>query len=76
MMETTRLKTDENGIPILESAVAPDAVRNAEPSPALDLTDHEKVEHLLQNEAVQSLLADLTEIVPQPPPVKVVGRCA
>ena len=61
MTDTTPLKTDEDGIPILDTAVAPDAVQDIKPAPGIDLSDQEQVELLLENEAVQSLLADLTE---------------
>jgi len=60
-MEPESIKLDENGIPVLENTVAPDAPAEEQAPPAADLTDQELVERLFQEETVQQMLDDLTE---------------
>ncbi len=61
MTDSAPVKTDPDGIPLLENAVTPQQLQVREAVPGVDLTDHEQVEQLLDNETVQVLLADLAE---------------
>ncbi len=65
-MSSDTIKLDADGIPVLENPVSPGALttpaeapRAEEPLP--DLTDHEVVAQLLQNEDVQNLIGDMSE---------------
>ncbi len=61
MTDSAPVKTDADGIPLLENAVTPQQLQGAERVSGADLTDREQVERLLDNETVQSLLGDLAE---------------
>jgi len=61
MTESAPVKTDADGIPLLENAVTPQQLQGGAVAPGADLTDQEQVERLLDNETVQVLLADLAE---------------
>jgi hypothetical protein len=61
MNDPTPVKTDEDGIPILENAVPAETLDSGAAPRSADLSDHEQVEQLLHTEAVQSLLQDLAE---------------
>ena len=61
MTDSAPVKTDADGIPLLENAVTPQQLQGAARVPGADLTDREQVERLLDNETVQSLLSDLAE---------------
>jgi len=61
MSDSIPVKTDEDGIPLLETAVTPQQLRGGAGAAATDLTDQAQVEQLLANEAVQALLSDLAE---------------
>ena len=61
MTDTIPVKTDEDGIPLLENAVTPQQLHSAVSAPDVDLTDQEQVEGLLQDADVQELLGDLCE---------------
>jgi len=61
-MTSNPIKLDDNGIPVLENAVTLNGELTGEPAaPRTDLTDHELVSHLLEGEAVQHILDDITE---------------
>jgi uncharacterized protein with PhoU and TrkA domain len=61
MTDPLPVKTDEDGVPILEHAVPPEALDAAEVRTGVDLQDQEQVGGLLQTEAVQTLVSDLAE---------------
>ena len=61
MTDSAPVKTDADGIPLLENAVTPQQLQGAETAPGADLTDQEQVERLLAHETVQVLLGDLAE---------------
>jgi hypothetical protein len=61
MTDSAPVKTDADGIPLLENAVTPQQLQGAKTGPGADLTDQEQVERLLDHETVQVLLADLAE---------------
>ncbi|MGD2074797.1 MAG: hypothetical protein PVI91_11940 [Gammaproteobacteria bacterium] len=61
MTDPLSVKTDEDGIPILEHAVTPETPDSAKPRSGIDLGDQEQVGQLLHTEAIQTLLADLAE---------------
>ena len=61
MTDSAPVKTDADGIPLLENAVTPQQLQGAETPPGADLTDQEQVERLLDHETVQLLLGDLAE---------------
>lgn len=61
MTDSVPLKTDADGIPLLETAVTPEQLQAGEHSATADLTDAEQVEQLLASDPVQVLLADLAE---------------
>jgi hypothetical protein len=59
-MAPDKIKLDEHGVPVLHNAVPAD--RLAGPAePATDLTDHEKIAELLNDEAIQQMLDDITD---------------
>ncbi|HED18863.1 MAG TPA: hypothetical protein ENI74_05095 [Gammaproteobacteria bacterium] len=62
-MESDPIKLDDNGIPVLENAVTLDGELASEAAvvPRADLTDHELIGRLLEGEAVQHILDDITE---------------
>ena len=61
MTDSAPVKTDADGIPLLENAVTPQQLQGGATAPGADLTDREQVERLLHNETVQVLLVDLAE---------------
>jgi hypothetical protein len=61
MTDSAPVKTDADGIPLLENAVTPQQLHRGETAPGVDLTDQEQVEQLMNHETVQLLLADLAE---------------
>ncbi len=61
-MDSDPLKLDDNGIPVLENAVTLDELGSEPPVPPhADLTDHDLVNRLLEDEAVKCILDDITE---------------
>ena len=61
-MDSDPIKLDENGIPVLENAITRDEELAGQPvAPRADLTDHELIVRLLEDEAVQRILDDITE---------------
>lgn len=56
-MSSDPIKLDDNGIPVLEHAISLDEFNSAAP----DLTDQELINHLLEDDAVQRILDDITE---------------
>jgi len=61
-MDSNPIKLDNNGIPVLENAVTLNDELTGKPvAPGADLTDHELVVRLLEGEAVQHILDDITE---------------
>jgi len=61
-MDSDPIKLDDKGIPVLENAVTLDDELVGEPvAPRADLTDHELIVHLLEDETVQHILDDITE---------------
>jgi hypothetical protein len=63
MTDFIPVKTDEDGIPLLETAVTPQQLQDGETAPTVDLTDQERIGQLLEKEAVQALLGDVAEDV-------------
>jgi hypothetical protein len=61
MTDSAPVKTDADGIPLLENAVTPQQLQGDTYAPGTDLTDQEQVGRLLDSETVQALLADLAE---------------
>ncbi len=61
MTDAIPVKTDEDGIPLLETAVTPQPLHGGETAPEVDLTNQQRIAELLGNEAVQVLLSDLAE---------------
>lgn len=61
MTDSIPVKTDEDGIPLLDTAVTPQQLRGEAGAAATDLTDQVQVGQLLANEAVQVLVSDLAE---------------
>jgi len=61
MSDSIPIRTDEDGIPLLDTAVTPQQLQASEQAAAADLTDQAQVEQLLAHEAVQTLLRDLAE---------------
>ncbi len=62
-MDTHDIRLDEQGIPVLENVLDPESLPapSQPPRSALDLSDHEQVERLIQQPAIQQLIDDLTE---------------
>jgi transcriptional regulatory protein LevR len=65
-MPSDTIKLDEDGIPVLENPVVPEALKVETETPESveslpDLTDHEVVAQLLQNPEVQTLIGDMSE---------------
>ena len=62
-MDTEEILRDEDGIPVLEDVVDPEAlpVTAPAPGPAFDPADADQVEQLLQQPAVRQLVDDLAE---------------
>ena len=58
-MTTDPIKLDEQGVPVLENAVSLDELDSTTPAP--DLADHNLVNQLLEHEALQGILDDITE---------------
>ncbi|HHH44155.1 MAG TPA: hypothetical protein ENK49_08455 [Gammaproteobacteria bacterium] len=58
-MTTDPIKLDEQGVPVLENAVSLDELDGAAAAP--DLTDHDLINQLLEHEALQGILDDITE---------------
>lgn len=57
-MADPTIKTDTDGIPILEDIVDPNEVEDSTPEP--DLLDQAVIEHLLKDESIDQLLEDMT----------------
>ncbi len=60
-MNSDPIKLDDNGVPVLENAVTLDELGGEAAAPRADLTDHDLINHLLEDEAVQHILDDMTE---------------
>lgn len=61
-MDEEQIRCDEQGIPVLEDVVDPEALAVATaPAAAIDLDNHEQVVQLLQQPAVRQLVDDLAE---------------
>ena len=65
-MSSDTIKLDADGIPVLENPVSPDNLTAPDEAPRAeqslpDLTDHEVVAQLLENEDVQNLIGDMSE---------------
>jgi len=60
-MNSDPIKLDDNGVPVLENAVTLDELGGEPETPRADLTDHDLINHLLKDEAVQHILDDITE---------------
>jgi hypothetical protein len=65
MTDSTQVKTDADGIPLLENAIAPEQLHQEAAPRGADLTDEEQVEPLLHDTEVQALLGDLAEDLQQ-----------
>jgi hypothetical protein len=59
-MDPDNIKLDENGVPVLQNAVTADKLAGPAKPPA-DLTDHEKIAELLDEEAIRQMLDDITD---------------
>ena len=60
-MDSDPIKLDDKGVPLLENAVTLDELGGEPSPPRADLTDHDLINHLLKDEAVQHILDDITE---------------
>ena len=60
-MNSDPIKLDDNEVPVLKNAVTLDELGGEPAAPRADLTDHDLINHLLQDEAVQHILDDITE---------------
>ncbi|GMQ88450.1 MAG: hypothetical protein BMS9Abin08_1696 [Gammaproteobacteria bacterium] len=60
-MDSNPIKLGDNGIPVLENAVTLDELASEPAPPRADLTDRDLINRLLEDEAVQHMLDDITE---------------
>ena len=58
-MDSDPIKLDDKGVPLLENAVSLDELGSTAAAP--DLTDHDLISRLLENEDVRHMLDDITE---------------